>query len=46
MQKALAQVDQFEAGRNRVFGGDPKEPDPAAQRTQVKKFAKDGKLIQ
>jgi hypothetical protein len=45
MREAMKRVDAFEASRNKSFGGNAKDPDPAKQREQVKNFGKDGKLI-
>ncbi|MBX3460432.1 MAG: SH3 domain-containing protein [Planctomycetes bacterium] len=44
MDKALKRVDDFEATRNRLMGGDAKEPDPAKQQQHYKSFGKEGQL--
>ncbi|MBK8207443.1 MAG: hypothetical protein IPK87_11755 [Planctomycetes bacterium] len=44
MNAALKRVDDFEASRNKLMGGDAKDPDPAKQNEHFKSFGKDGQL--
>ena len=45
MSKALDQVDQFEATRNKELGGDSQKPDTDKVLGQYRDFGKNGKLL-
>ncbi|MCA8918880.1 MAG: hypothetical protein KDB32_07365 [Planctomycetes bacterium] len=44
MNTALKRIDDYEASRNKLMGGDAKDPDASVQNQHVRDFATDGKL--